>query len=74
MVNWKFAFIFYGMMVAVVVLAFLTLIEILYFGIDFSTIFTGVLFVLGLYMIIRVVIEKRSESKKHKANTVKKGF
>ncbi len=74
MVNLKFAFVFYGMMVAVVVLAFLTLIEILYFGIDFSTIFTGVLFVLGLYMIIRVVIEKRSESKKHKANTVKKGF
>ena len=74
MVNLKFAFVFYGMMVAVVVLAFLTLMGILYFGIDFSTIFTGVLFVLGLYMIIRVVIEKRSESKKHKANTVKKGF
>jgi hypothetical protein len=62
------------MMVAVVVLAFLTLMGILYFGIDFSTIFTGVLFVLGLYLIIKAVIEKRSEFKKHKANALKKGF
>ena len=64
MVNWKFALFFYGLIVAVIFLVFLTFIEISYFGIDFNTIFMAILIISSLYIIIKVAIEKRPKLKK----------
>ena len=64
MVNWKFALFFYGLIVVVIFLGFLTFIESSYFGIDPSTIFMGILIISGLYIIIKVAMEKRPKLKK----------
>ena len=64
MVNWKFALFFYGLIVAVIFLVFLTSIEISYFGIDFNTIFMSILIISSLYIVIKVAIEKRPKPRK----------
>ena len=51
--NKKFWVVFIGLIIATGFLGFSSLIEISYFGINFSTLFTIVLFVLGLYVIIK---------------------
>ena len=62
--NKKFWVVFIGLIIATGFLGFSSLIEISYFGINFSTLFTIVLFVLGLYVIIKTAIKKKAESKK----------
>jgi hypothetical protein len=42
----------------------LSFISALFFGIDFSTLTVVVLFILGLYIIIKVSIIRKRESKK----------
>lgn len=49
---------------AVIFLGFLTFIESSYLGIDPSTIFMGILIISGLYIIIKVAMEKQPKLKK----------
>ena len=63
--NWKFWLVLISLIIATGFLGFSSFISILFFGIDFSTLTFVVLFILGLYVIIKASIMKRHESKKY---------
>ena len=65
MSNRKFWLVLISLIIATGFLGFLSFISALFFGIDFSTLTVVVLFILGLYIIIKVSIIRKRESKKH---------
>ena len=65
MSNRKFLLVLISLIIATGFLGFLSFISALFFSINFSTLTVVVLFILGLYIIIKTSTIRKRESKKH---------
>ncbi len=65
MANLRFGLVLISLIIATGFLGFLSFISVLFFGIDLNTLTFVVLFILGLYVIIKTNTIRKHESKKH---------